>query len=195
MIKTIRHDINDLHLVSSRDWSSLYSESFAMKNHTIILNYQLHYKGTSQDTSSIYLIWIPVFILYIRLYLQSHRSHLAQVKHILSSCFPNNPPHALSKWPSNQAIASIKCAILRCDFHVLHIECVSVTWFGNWGITAGDDISLRSLRQSTWVMKFQDPNGCLGDLLGMNPYPGMWGLFQKPWNKDPVIKQPGFNGQ
>jgi len=25
-----------------------------------------------------------------------------------------------------EAIASIKCAILRCDFHVLHIECVSV---------------------------------------------------------------------
>ena len=22
----------------------------------------------------------------------------------------------------------------------------------------------------------------------------MWGLFHKPLNKDPVIKQPGFNG-
>ena len=190
MINTIRHDINDLHLVSSRDWSSLYSESFAMKNHAIILNYQLHYKSTYQDTSSIYLIWLLVYIIYIRLYLQSQRSHLAQVKHILSSCFPNKAP-CLSNGPSNQAIASIKCAILRCDFHVLHIECVSVTWFGIWGITGGDDISLR---QSTWVMKFQDPNDCLGDLLGMNPYPGMWGLFQKPWNKD-LFKEPGFNGQ
>lgn len=92
MIKTIRRDINDLHLVSSRGWSSLYSESSAMKNHAIILNYQLHYKSTYQDTSSIYLIWILVYIIYIRLYLQSHRSHLAQVKHILSSCFPNKNP-------------------------------------------------------------------------------------------------------
>ena len=22
----------------------------------------------------------------------------------------------------------------------------------------------------------------------------MWGLFHKPWNKDPVVKQSGFNG-
>ena len=55
MIKDIRHYINDLHLVSSRDWSSLYSESFAMNKHAIILNYQLHYKSAYQDASSIYI--------------------------------------------------------------------------------------------------------------------------------------------
>ena len=30
---------------------------------------------------------------------------------------------------------------------------------------------------------------------GMNSYPVMWGLFHKPWNKDPVIKQPVFHGK
>jgi len=29
----------------------------------------------------------------------------------------------------------------------------------------------------------------------MKSYPAMWGLFHKPLNKDPVIKQPGFNGK
>ena len=30
---------------------------------------------------------------------------------------------------------------------------------------------------------------CLGYMSGMKSYPVMWGLWQKPWNKDPIIKQ------
>ena len=29
---------------------------------------------------------------------------------------------------------------------------------------------------------------------GMEYYPVMWGLFHKPWNEDPVIKQPVCHG-
>ena len=35
----------------------------------------------------------------------------------------------------------------------------------------------------------------VGYFSGMKYYPVVWGLFHKPWHKDPVLKQPGFNGK
>ncbi len=49
----------------------------------------------------------------------------------------------------------------------------------------------------TWAMKKRDPGCLLGICRGMKYYPVTWGLFHKPWNKDPIripIKRPGFNG-
>ena len=44
-----------------------------------------------------------------------------------------------------------------------------------------------------------DDTNQLGDknlaVSGLTYYPVIWGLFHKPWNTDPTIRRPGFNGK
>ena len=77
-------------------------------------------------------------------------------------------------------------------YHVLsgadgggHVSCTCGTRIGGWHCA-----------EFGWVLwmffwgpckKRRAPKGCLGYLLGMENYPAMWGLFHKPWNKDPNV--------
>ena len=50
-------------------------------------------------------------------------------------------------------------------------------------------LGLRILRGTKHDMSNRKNPGCLG-YIGYYNCPVIWGLFHKPWNKDPVIKQP-----
>ena len=80
-------------------------------------------------------------------------------------------------------------------------KCQTLTHRGwGWRDLMKPVVDTKKGRGSVQVSNEERAAGCLGDLLGMKSYLVLWGLFHKPWNKDPYLnnqefmesKEPGF---